>query len=79
MRDLKLKQIIFDNELCLHGLAEDGRVWYYRSVEIRKRENDKYDGKIGDLIYPIGWYPITMRKLQTVEDFNNAGVNKLKK
>lgn len=77
--DLKLKQIIFDNESCLYGLSEDGSVWFYRSVEIRKKENDGYAGEIGELLYPVGWYPITMRRIQTVEDYENAGVNKLKK
>lgn len=72
MTNVKLKQIIIDQDGYLTGVDEGGRVWWFRGQELRKGKNDNLDGKEGDLVEPIGWRPLCMRKIESVGDYREA-------
>jgi hypothetical protein len=78
MEDVNLIQVSInplDGKII--GVDKDGSLWWYREIEIKKSwENDGFAGEVGDLIYPIGWYPYEMRKLVSNEHYWNAGVKK---
>lgn len=77
MNEIRLTHAFFDNECGnIKGIDKDGRLWWFRDIDVIKKENDGLAGEIGDLIYPAGWYPITMRKLESVGDYRLAGCKK---
>ena len=77
MNEIKLIHAFFDNECGnIKGIDTGGRLWWFRDRDVIKKENDGLSGEVGDLIYPTGWYPLTMRKLESVGDYRIAGCKK---
>lgn len=76
MNNLELKSAFLGSDGIIYGIDDNGNLWYFRQKEYRKLKDDNFDGEIGDLIYPTGWYPETMRKIESVRDYKEAGVKK---
>lgn len=77
MNEIKLIHAFVDQDGNINGLDSSGRLWRFREHEVKKKaDNDGFVGEIGDVVYPVGWYPITMRKLESVGDYRAAGVKK---
>ncbi|MFQ5751600.1 MAG: hypothetical protein ACE5HI_06335 [bacterium] len=56
----------------LYGLDKSGCVWWYRDHDNYNTWNSKDPNR--KLTHPKGWYPLTMKKFKSFNDYKAAGV-----